>query len=94
MKTSGRRARAVAISRSSILSARGHMLSVSNRPVTENFLKSPSSSPPARCSVGPPKPKISTSGRRRRNSVASAPAYRSPDASPHEIMIRKLHGDA
>jgi hypothetical protein len=89
MKTSGRRSRAVAISRSSIPIARGQMLNDSNNPVTENFLKSPSNSPPARCSVGPPKPKISTSGMRRRNSVTSAPAYRSPDASPHEIMIRK-----
>ena len=89
MKTSGRRARAVAISRNSILKARGHMLNDSNNPVTENFEKSPSSSPPARWSLGPPKPKISTSGMRRRSSVASAPAYRSPDASPHEIMIRK-----
>src|SRR6187399_971869 len=92
MKTSGRRSRAAAVSFSSILIARGQTRSDSIRPVTENFVKSPSSSAPARCNPGPPKPKISTSGTRLRSSVARAPAYRSPEASPQEIMIRKLRG--
>src|SRR5215510_2482275 len=44
--------------------------------------------PPAASRRCPPNPKISAAGSRRCSSTASAPAYRSPDASPQEIMIR------
>src|SRR5687767_12865434 len=86
--TSGRRSRASATRRRSMANDRGSTRSASVRPVTEKRVKSPSSVPPAALRRGPPKPKISASGTRRRSSLASAPAYRSPEASPHEIMIR------
>src|SRR5687767_14990890 len=86
--TSGRCSRAAATSRRSIANDRGRTRSASVRPVTEKRVKSPSSVPPAASRRGPPNPKISTVGARCRSSVASAPAYRSPEASPHEIMIR------
>src|SRR3954471_5287130 len=35
----------------------------------------------------PPRPKIVAAGARRRISTASAPAYKSPEGSPQEIMI-------
>ena len=86
-KTSGRRSRAAATSRRSIAYERGRTRSASVRPVTVSPWKSPISSPPAAARRWPPKPKISADGTRRRSSAASAPAYRSPDASPHDIMI-------
>src|SRR5688572_30737450 len=91
-KTSGRRSRATARSCRSMPNERGTTRSASTSPVTEKSVKSPTSSAPAARRRGPPKPKICVSGARRSSSVASAPAYRSPEASPHDSMMRKLRG--
>jgi len=40
----------------------------------------------------PPKPKTSAAGSRWKISETRAPAYRSPDGSPHEIMMRIAAG--
>src|SRR5436190_3049528 len=40
--------------------------------------------PPAAASLGPPSPETATAGSSARSSRVKAPAYRSPDASPHD----------
>src|SRR3954447_16443839 len=56
---------------------------------------------PLKCSVSvappsrrwsPPRPEIDVPGAARRISLARAPAYRSPDGSPHEIITRTRGG--
>src|SRR6266545_6928042 len=85
-KTSGLSSLAARVRRRNIVYDRGSTRTASVRPVTVRPLKSPSSRAPAPFMRSPPKPKMSAVGTRRRISVASAPAYRSPDASPHDIM--------
>src|SRR5688572_14145171 len=87
-KTFGLRSRAAATSRRSMAYERGRTRSASVSPVTVSPLKSPTRSAPAAFSRWPPNPKISADGSRWRSSAVREPAYRSPDASPHEIMIR------
>src|SRR5687768_11798436 len=67
---------------------RGTTRRASVRPVTERPWKSAISRPPAARNRSPPRPNTSMSGSRRRSAATSAPAYRSPDASPHDSMRR------
>src|SRR5581483_7343226 len=46
------------------------------------------SRPPAAASCGPPRPNTSMPGASARSSRVSAPAYRSPEASPHDSSSR------
>src|SRR4051794_15498852 len=63
--------------------------SASVRPVTERPRKSRSRVAPPACMRALPKPVTMASGSSFRISAASAPAYRSPDGSPHESITRK-----
>src|SRR5688572_30417739 len=69
---------------------RGMTLKASVRPVTDNPWKSATRRPPAARNRSPPRPKTSMSGSRRRSAATRAPAYRSPDASPHDSIRRVI----
>src|SRR6266545_4046797 len=87
-KTSGRCSRATAVRRLNMAKERGSTRIASVRPVTESPWKSPTRRAPAAANRWPPKPKTSAAGSRWKISETRAPAYRSPDGSPHEIMMR------
>src|SRR3954471_3716214 len=65
------------------------MRSASVRPVTDRPRKSRTRVAPPACIRSPPKPVTTADGSSFRISVASAPAYRSPDGSPHESITRR-----